>query len=73
MSIFDQLKEKADQNGDGRLNKDDLEALKDGNNDELLDKLKDAADQNDDGKLSFDDAKSFDLGETFGDLKNKFM
>lgn len=73
MNLLDQLKNAADRNGDGRLNKDDLEALKDGSNNEILDKMKDMADQNNDGKVSFDDVKDFNLGGAIGDLKNKFM
>lgn len=73
MSLLDDMKAKADANGDGKLNTDDLEALRNSDNGEIIDKLKAAADQNDDGKLSFDDAKSFDLGDAVADLKDKFF
>lgn len=72
MNILDQLKGLADRNGDGKINKEDLDALKDGSNDSVLDKLKEVADQNDDGKLNLDDAKNIDFGSTFEDLKSKF-
>lgn len=71
MSLIDDLKAKADLNGDGRLSPQDLESLKDGANDEQLDKLKQLADQNDDGKLSFDDAKNLDFGNLAKDIKSQ--
>lgn len=67
MTIFDDLKAKADANDDGKLSSDDLESLKDKLPTEQFDKLKQMADQNGDGKVSLDDVKSFD----FGDIKDK--
>ena len=75
MNIFDELKQKADANDDGKITKDDLEALRGSGegDDSLLDKLKEAADQNDDGKLNLDDVKSIDVGDTISDLKDKLF
>ena len=73
MSLLDDLKAKADANGDGKISKEDIEALKKGNDDSMLDKLKDLADQNDDGKINFEDVKKFDLGDTISDLKDTFF
>ena len=49
MGLLDDLKAKADLNGDGKLSAEDLEQLKGTINGEQLDKLKQLADQNDDG------------------------
>ena len=73
MGLIDDIKAKADKNGDGKASKEDLESLRDGNNDGVIDKLKSIADQNGDGKISLDDVKSIDLGATFGDIKNKLF
>ena len=72
MSLLDDIKTKADANGDGKLNSEDLESLRSGNNGQLIDKLKAAADQNDDGKLSFEDVKNFDFGSTITNIKAMF-
>lgn len=72
MGLLDDLKAKADVNGDGKITKEDLEALKSGDNADMVDKLKGLADQNDDGKLNLDDVKNFDLGDTISDAKNVF-
>ena len=40
MSLVDDLKAKADLNGDGKLSLEDLEGLKDGANNEQIEKLK---------------------------------
>ncbi len=45
MSLLDDLKEKADLNGDGKLGPEDLESLKDGVNNEQIEKLKEFADK----------------------------
>ena len=73
MSLLDDLKAKADVNGDGKLSIEDLEKLKDGVNNDQLDELKKVADQNGDGKLDLEDVKSFNfdsvkekLGGLFG-------
>ena len=70
MSLIDDLKAKADRNGDGKLNAEDLESLKDGLNNEQLDRLKQLADRNQDGKLSWDDVKNIDFGELVSDAKD---
>lgn len=76
MSIFDDMKAKADANGDGKLSKDDFEALKekysgDEGAQEKLQGLKEKVDANGDGKLDFDDARSlFDGG--LGGMRDKF-
>lgn len=69
MSLLDDLKAKADLNGDGRLSAEDLEGLKDGANNEQIEKLKDAADQNGDGKLDLEDVKNIDLGNLANTVK----
>lgn len=71
MSLFDTLKAKADANGDGKIDKNDLEGMKDGTNNEHIDKLKAMADRNGDGKLSVEDAKNIDLGSLASDAKSK--
>lgn len=70
MGLIDDLKAKADINGDGKLSTEDLESLKDGTNNEHLDKLKEVADQNGDGKIDFDDAKNLDFGNLANELKD---
>lgn len=70
MGLIDDLKAKADLNGDGNLTPADLESLKDGTNNEQLDKLKEVADQNSDGKINFDDAKNLDFGNIANQLKD---
>lgn len=72
MSLIDDLKAKADANGDGKLSKDDLESLKNEDNGSTIDQLKAVADQNNDGKINFDDVKNFDLGSTTDNLKKLF-
>lgn len=73
MDIFGKLQEAVDRNGDGKISKEDLEALKEFDNNGILDKLKSVADQNNDGKISLDDAKNIDLGGTLGDIKDKLL
>lgn len=73
MSLIDDIKAKADANGDGKINKDDLEALRTGENSQKIDELKSLADQNDDGQLNFEDVKNFDLGDSVNDAKNMFF
>ena len=70
MSLLDDIKAKADLNGDGKIGLEDLESLKDGANNEQLDKLKEIADQNGDHKLDLEDVKSFDFGKAVEDAKN---
>ncbi len=69
MSLLDDLKAKADLNGDGKLGPEDLESLKDGANNEQIEKLKEFADQNGDGKLNLEDAKNIDLGNLANTVK----
>lgn len=71
MGLLDDLKAKADLNGDGKLGAEDFEQLKGTINGEQLDKLKQLADQNDDGRLSLDDIKGIDLGNIVNDVKDK--
>lgn len=70
MSLLDDIKAKADLNGDGKIGTEDLESLKDGANNGQLDKLKEFADRNGDGKIDFEDVKNFDLGKAVEDVKN---
>lgn len=72
MSLLDDIKAKADTNGDGRLSVEDLESLKDGSNNEQIDKLEQVADQNGDGKIGLDDISNFDFGETLNQVKDAF-
>jgi len=71
MSLVDDLQAKADVNGDGKLSVEDLEALKDGANNEQLDQLKSLADQNGDGKIDLEDAKNFDFNNVIDAVKDK--
>lgn len=71
MSIFDDLKAKADTNGDGTINAADLEGIKNKLPADQFDKLKGLADKNADGKISLDDLKSFDAGSLADDVKGK--
>ena len=71
MSLLDDIKAKADLNGDGKIGLEDLESLKDGTNNEQLDKLKEFADRNGDGKVDLEDVKNFDLGNLVQDAKDK--
>lgn len=73
MGLFEDIKTKADLNGDGKLSLADLDGMRDGNNSELIDKMKAVADRNEDGKLSLDDVKNFNLGDAIKDIKNKFF
>ena len=71
MGLLDDLKAKADLNGDGKLSTEDLEQQNGTINSEQLDKLKQLADQNDDGKLDLNDITGIDLGSIAGDVKDK--
>lgn len=78
MSIFDELKAKADANGDGKLSIDDLKSLQDKLPADKLDELKGKADANSDGKLDMSDLSGLKgmggkLGDTLGGLKDKFL
>ncbi len=70
MSLLDDLKAKADVNGDGTLSADDLAELRDKISPEQFDQLKQLADRNSDGSINFDDIKNFDLGAAADDLKS---
>ena len=72
MSLFDQIKNRGDANGDGRVTKQDLDSFRNDQNSSKIDQLKEIADQNDDGKLSLDDIKNFDAGNMFQELKQLF-
>lgn len=60
MGLLDDIKAKADANGDGKVSAADLEALKDGLNNVQLDKLKEKF-LGKDGKLSLEDFDSLNL------------
>lgn len=72
MGFLDDLKSKADANGDGKITKDDLDALANDHGDlkDQVEKLKSLADQNEDGKLSIDDAKNIDFGDLMNNAKD---
>lgn len=72
MALLDDLKAKADLNGDGTISKEDLDALRSEENSGTLDKLKALADQNADGKISMDDVSHFDFGTTLDGVKDFF-
>ncbi len=72
MGLLEDLKAKADANGDGKLSMDDLASLKDKISPEQFDQLKSLADRNSDGSINFDDIKGLDLGSVFNDVKDKF-
>ena len=70
MSIIDDIKAKADANGDGKVDLKDLESLRDGANGEIIDKLKARA-MGSNGKLDMGDLKNLNLDNlkaTAGDL-----
>lgn len=68
MSLLDDIKAKADANGDGSLNLDDLNSLKDQFSPEQFDQLKEKLLGND-GKLSMDDVQN-NLGDVFNNVKD---
>lgn len=69
MSLFDDLKTKADLNGDGKLSIDDLASVKDRISTEQWEKLQAIADRNDDGKIDMSDLKNINFGDFVNDLK----
>jgi hypothetical protein len=75
MSLFDDIKAKADTNGDGKITAADLEGLKDGVNNDTLDQLKAKADSNGDGRLDLADLKDAgsDIGGTLASPKDKLF
>lgn len=72
MSILDDIKAKADANGDGKINADDLESLRNDENSSVIDKLKETA-LGSDGKFSMEDVqRNFeDLKKNAGDAVDK--
>lgn len=60
MSLLDDIKAKADANGDGKINLDDLEALRTGDNGNIIDQLKEKA-LGSDGKLDMNDLTNFNF------------
>lgn len=72
MSLLDDIKAKADTNGDGKIDQNDLETLRNDQNGGVIDKLKAMADRNADSKLDIDDLKSFDFGDFANDAKSAF-
>ncbi len=73
MSLIDDLKARADQNGDGKISKEDLENLQDKLPKDQLEKLKGIADQNGDGKIDMNDVKNLDLGDIASSIKDKLF
>ncbi len=74
MSIFDDIKAKADANGDGKLTKDDLETLRDKLPADKLDSLKAKADANGDGKLDLADLAGLkEAGSNLGNTAGGFL
>ncbi len=69
MSLMDDLKSKADLNGDGKLSMDDLEVAKDKVTPEQWEKLKEIGDRNGDGKVDIADLKDFNFGGVAHDIK----
>lgn len=72
MGLLDDLKAKADANGDGKISLEDLEALRDGSNNSAIDKIKEVA-QNTGGKIDFEEIKNLNIGEVIDYLKKKFF
>ena len=74
MSIFDDLRSKADANGDGKINKDDLEALRGHISDDQIDDLKKKADANGDGKVDASDLNDLkgQVSDMLNNMKGKF-
>ncbi len=72
MSLFDDLKKRADVNGDGKITKADLDAVKSPENKQKIDGLKKIADSNKDGKINLSDAKDINLGNVAKDVKGMF-
>lgn len=74
MSLLDDIQAKADANGDGKINADDLNSLKDQLPTDLFDQVKGKLDASGDGKVGLDDLKSIDfnaLGDQAKDLLGK--
>lgn len=69
MSLLDDIRAKADQNGDGKLSLDDLEALRSGDNGNVIDRLKESV-TGKDGKLDFNDIKNLNLDELKNDASS---
>lgn len=68
MSVFDDIKAKADANGDGTINMDDLNDFKDQLSPDQFAQLKEQLLGND-GQLSLGDLQNINLGN-FGDTFN---
>ncbi len=72
MSVLDDIKAKADANGDGKLDASDLEGFKDKMPADKFDELKSKLDASGDGKLSFDDIQGLDWSGLIDNIKNSF-
>lgn len=70
MSLFDDLKTKADLNGDGKPSMQDITDMKDKISPEQWKKLKEIGDRNGDGKIDMADLKDFDAGDMVNDIKS---
>lgn len=69
MSVLDDIKNLADENGKVALDK--LGELKDKLPTDQFDKLQKLADRNDDGKVNLADLEDFDFGSVVDDVKDK--
>lgn len=72
MSVFDDIKAKADANGDGKLDQNDLSDLEGKIPQNKLAELKNLADQNGDGKVDFGDMQHINLDDTLTKAKDGF-
>lgn len=70
MNIIDVIKSQMDLNKDGKLSKEDLEALKDGKSNTLIDQLKKQADLNKDGKIDAKDLPKIQVDKLADKLKD---
>lgn len=68
MSILDDVKAKADANGDGKVTLQDLDAMKDGVNDSVIEELRSKALRYN-GKLNVRDPKHIDTEHVINDPK----
>lgn len=73
MAFFDDIKAKADVNGDGKLSTDDINHLREQYPDQAnyLDELQASADTNGDGKVDLSEAKGL-AEDLMANVKNMF-
>ena len=72
MSLLDEIKSKADANGDGKLSQEDIEGLQGSIPQDKFDQLKSIADGNADGKIDISDVQNLDWGGLLEEAKNTF-